>query len=243
MRACIRASDHVRSQSDRVRHTFSSASHPWSCTSRLRHIIAHPHCHTNDPFPFVTRFPSSSHYADRPSPSFHAARLALGLSQVGIGLDHLFHVRKGFYFAFCTFSSISFASDLLPALFQDSLFHFGPFATVFRTPYLLHPCYLYIHRSALDHISVNLSLFRAPHSLSIVASKPAFTFLTLPPLRFSCLYFTLDSGFVKRHLRPLPPVSPLTLRSSTLPPNCSTTKPPCCRSSVTYCCCLVTLYR
>ena len=57
------------------------------------------------------------------------------------------------------------------SLFQDSLFYFGPFVTVFRTRYLLHPCHLYVRRSAPDHISVNLSLFRAPHSLAIVAAR------------------------------------------------------------------------
>jgi hypothetical protein len=122
-----------------------------SCMSRLRPIVSHPHCHTNDSFLFVTRFPSSSHYADRPSPSFHAAQVSLGPSQVDIGLDHLY-VRKDFYFASRTFSFIS-----LPSLPRGS-----------------------------------------------VAGKPPFTFgsHSSSSLRFSCLYFALDSGFVKRHLRP-----------------------------------------
>jgi hypothetical protein len=137
------------------------------------------------------------------------------------------------------------------SLFQDSLFHFGPFATVFRTPYLLHPSYLYIHHSTLDHISVNLSLFRAPHSLAIVAARVCrrqaglyiwFQLFPLLDVLVFILPWTLDLS--RGICAPSPPFLPflfaqilfrLTVRQQT--------KPPCCRSSVTYCCCLVTLYR
>ena len=55
------------------------------------------------------------------------------------------------------------------SLLQDSIFYLAYLP--FRTPHLLHPCYLYIHHSALDHISVNLSFFQAPHPFAIIAVR------------------------------------------------------------------------
>ena len=88
-------------------------------------------------------------------------RRARGLaSQPQYTVDHLY-VRKDFYFAFCTFSFIFFCFRPL------ALYSVVPSFTLahlpFRTPHFLHPRYLYIYRSALDHISVNLSFIRALH--------------------------------------------------------------------------------
>ena len=66
--------DHVMSPGDvpapfRVRVSFNL-------------LCASPHRHTIDSFPFPTKFSSSSHYADRQSPLFHAIFVPCGPSQV-----------------------------------------------------------------------------------------------------------------------------------------------------------------
>ena len=127
------------------------------------------HCHTNYLFPHSSSG-SPSRCTTRIDQAYGSTRRTsrLGPSQVGIGIDH-FYVRKDFYFAFCTLSFVSFCFRP-PALYSGipslTLAHLP-----FRTLHLLHPCYLYIHPSALDRISVNLSLFRALHPLAIVAVR------------------------------------------------------------------------
>ena len=122
----------------------------------------------------MTRFPSSPRYVDCPRPSFHVAHIAIGPSQVAIGLGYLY-VRKYSYFNQCLILYViplsSFVSDLLLSIPGFSLLlwpicHFGH-----RNLYTLVIYNLYIHRSALGHISVNLSLFRALHPLVIVAAR------------------------------------------------------------------------
>ena len=79
------------------------------CTPRLRLIVA-PHCHTNDTFPFATKFSFSSRHPDRSNSSFRAAHVACGPSRIRIGLDRIY-VGKDFYrinLTLCTFSFISF---------------------------------------------------------------------------------------------------------------------------------------
>ena len=143
-----------------------------------------------------------------------SARRARGLaSQPQYTVGHLY-VRKDFYFAFFTFSFISFC--FRPLALYSAIPSFTLAHLSFRTPHFLHPRYLYIYRSALVHISVNLSLFRALHPLAIVAawvcdrlslaSPPSHLVLTLPPLRFSCLYFTLVGLWIcQEAFAPLPP--------------------------------------
>ena len=164
------------------------------------------------------------------STRLRGARRARGLaSQPQCTVDHLY-VRKDFCFAFCTFSFISFCFK--PLALYSAISSFTLAHLPFWTPHFLHPRYLYIYRSALDHISVNLSLFRALHPLAIVAARlcdrlsletpPSHLVFTLPPLRFSCLYFPLVGLWIcQEAFAPLPP--PLPLRSHTLPPDCSTT--------------------
>jgi hypothetical protein len=65
-----------------------------------------------------------------------ARRIAIGPMQVSIGLDHLY-VRKDFYFAFCTFSFISFCFRPA-ALYSGIPSYFGPFTISDTTP--LTPC-------------------------------------------------------------------------------------------------------
>ena len=162
-------------------------------------------------------------------------------SQVGIGdLDHLY-VGRNFYFdqslilyVFLYFLLLQISRSLL----QDSIFYLAHLP--FRTPHL------YIHHSAIDHISLNLSFFQAPHSFAIVAARVCrrqarlynwFPYFLLLDFLLLILSWTLASSRVI-----CAPVSPLPLRSCALTVR-QRTKPPCCRSSVTYCCCLVTLYR
>ena len=95
-----------------------------------------------------------------------SARRARSLHQYTV--DHLY-VRKDFYFAFCTFSFISLC--FRPLALYSAIPSFTLAHLPFWTPHSLHPRYLYVYRSALDHISENLSLFRALYPLAIVSAR------------------------------------------------------------------------
>ena len=121
------------------------------------------HTPIHDQVPLVVAL----HGSPKPIVPRGAYRVAIGPMQVGIGPDHVY-VRKDFYFAFCTFYFISFCFRPA-ALYSEIPSYFGPFTISDTAP--LTPLYLYIHPSALDPISVNLSLFRSLHPLTIVTAR------------------------------------------------------------------------
>jgi hypothetical protein len=111
-------------------------------------------------FPFAIRLLSSSCHADHRSPSFRAAHVALGPSQGRRSRPRLCWEGLQFYIDQSLILYVFLYLLLLQtscSLFWDSLFYFGPFTISDTAPLTPHPYYLCIHRSGLDHISVNSS--------------------------------------------------------------------------------------
>ena len=90
-------------------------------------------CHAVDPFPFTTKFPSSSHHLNRPSPLSHAGHVARGPEQVGHHSGSHLYVGKVFLLymgifnlSFCTFPISPFTLDHLLFIPESPLI-LGPF--------------------------------------------------------------------------------------------------------------------
>ena len=180
--------------------------------------------HTNDPFLSTTKFPSSSHHADRSRALFQPAHrdVARGLLQANIGLDYIYVGTLLLYTGlsnrlFCTFSLISFCFRLLHSRIPSFTLALIPF----RTTPLLHLRRLRTHRRIVAHSTTIQYIsphFRYRISLALVIYAPIVARLTT--FRFFFKILILGTAFpchrrnaglspaiplshlVPRHLRP-----------------------------------------